>query len=164
MVIGLDFQNSRTIFMIDFGMARSYVQRDWKTNRPILRKPRDKILLRGTLRYCSANVHNRIEQGRVDDLWSLLYMLIELNVGLPWHSIKEEEKLRKMKETISDEELFNRCPSEFTNIAEHLRTLKYPDRPNYKLFYDCVRVQLDILIISTFSATRRDQASENHFL
>lgn len=78
-------------------MVRSFVVKDEKTGKPTLRKPRKKVLLRGTLRYCSVNVHKRMEQGRCDDLWSLLYMLIELFIGLPWSGIKEEEPLQKMK-------------------------------------------------------------------
>lgn len=43
-----------------------------------------------------------------------------------------------MKSTTDDDKLFARCPVEFRVIAEHLRTLKYEDRPNYKLIYDQV--------------------------
>ncbi|KAI6189694.1 Protein kinase domain-containing protein [Aphelenchoides bicaudatus] len=137
-VIGLYGRDARTIFMIDYGMVRSFVVKDEKTNKYVLRKPRRKVLLRGTLRYCSTNVHRRMEQGRCDDVWSLLYMLVELYVGLPWSGIKEEKPLQKMKETVSDEKLFENCPVEFGKISQHLRKLKYEDRPDYKYVYDCL--------------------------
>ncbi|KAI6194112.1 Protein kinase domain-containing protein [Aphelenchoides besseyi] len=117
-------------------MVRKFVTKNEKSNQLSIRKARKNCLLRGTLRYCSINVHKRLEQGRVDDLWSLIYMLIELLIGLPWSSLKDEEPLQKMKETITDEKLFARCPSELLEMAKHLRTLKYEDRPNYKLLYD----------------------------
>ncbi|TKR68361.1 hypothetical protein L596_024352 [Steinernema carpocapsae] len=136
MVIGQHGRDSRTIFMIDYGMVRSFVLTDDKSGKKSFRKPRKKVLLRGTLRYCSTNVHKRFEQGRVDDLWSLLYMLVELYVGLPWSGVKEEEQLLEMKEGITDDKLFERCPGEFKVIAAHLRGLQYDDRPNYKFVYD----------------------------
>ncbi|KAI6178900.1 Protein kinase domain-containing protein [Aphelenchoides besseyi] len=136
MVIGMGGRDSRTFFMIDYGMVRKFVTKNEKSNQLSIRKARKNCLLRGTLRYCSINVHKRLEQGRVDDLWSLIYMLIELLIGLPWSSLKDEEPLQKMKETITDEKLFARCPSELLEMAKHLRTLKYEDRPNYKLLYD----------------------------
>jgi hypothetical protein len=40
---------------------------------------------RVTIRYASVNTHHRLDQGRVDDLWSLLYCVVELMCGtLPW--------------------------------------------------------------------------------
>uniref|UniRef100_A0A7E4VGW5 Protein kinase domain-containing protein n=1 Tax=Panagrellus redivivus TaxID=6233 RepID=A0A7E4VGW5_PANRE len=136
-VVGLHGRDSRVIFLIDYGMVRSFVQKDDKNNNSI-RKPRRKVLLRGTLRYCSINVHKRLEQGRVDDLWSLLYMLTECYVGLPWSSVTKEDKLQQLKESISDDKLFQKCPAEFRAVSDHLKTLKYDSRPDYKHIYDCL--------------------------
>ncbi|VDK45307.1 unnamed protein product [Cylicostephanus goldi] len=36
------------------------------------------------MRYCSINTQERGEQGRMDDLWSLLYILVEMRGQLPW--------------------------------------------------------------------------------
>lgn len=50
-----------------------------------LREPRKNVPFKGTVRYCSLNVHRREECGRHDDLWSWLFMLLEqLNGDLPW--------------------------------------------------------------------------------
>uniref|UniRef100_A0A915PIY7 non-specific serine/threonine protein kinase n=1 Tax=Setaria digitata TaxID=48799 RepID=A0A915PIY7_9BILA len=135
MVIGINGRDCRTIFMIDYGMVRSFVLED-SNKKVALRKPRKRVLLRGTLRYCSPNVHRRMEQGRNDDLLSLLYMLIELCSGLPWNSIKDEKVLLKMKESIAADKLFKKTPTEFTPIYDHLMTLEYKDRPDYKFIYD----------------------------
>ncbi|KAK0417642.1 hypothetical protein QR680_013122 [Steinernema hermaphroditum] len=135
MVIGQYGHGARMIYTVDYGMVRSFVVRD-EQGKLTFRKPRKRVLLRGTLRYCSTNVHKRIEQGRVDDMWSLLYMLVELMAGLPWNSIRDEAQLQKMKEGITDDTLFQLCPPEFGAIADHLRTLGYEDRPDYRLVYD----------------------------
>lgn len=63
-------------------------------------------------------------------------MLTECYVGLPWSSVTKEDKLQSLKESISDDKLFQRCPAEFRSVSDHLKTLKYDTRPNYKLIYD----------------------------
>lgn len=65
-------------------MARTYAVKDPTTGKFVIRKPRKAVLLRGTLRYCSENVHRRLEQGRQDDLWSLLYMLVSSQAFYIW--------------------------------------------------------------------------------
>ncbi|MCP9264902.1 Tau-tubulin kinase 1 [Dirofilaria immitis] len=70
----------RTVFMLDFGLARQYCTFDEKGNSK-LREPRKTAPFRGTIRYCSINVHCGDEQGRHDDLWSLLYMTAEMILG-----------------------------------------------------------------------------------
>ncbi|EPB77553.1 hypothetical protein ANCCEY_03395 [Ancylostoma ceylanicum] len=47
-----------------------------------------------------------IKQGRVDDLWAMLYMLGELYVGLPWNRITVEKEIVKIKEAETDENVF----------------------------------------------------------
>ncbi|CAD5218698.1 unnamed protein product [Bursaphelenchus okinawaensis] len=136
MVIGVSGYDTRVIFMIDYGMVRSFATLGpggkWQ-----LRKARNKVLLRGTLRYCSLQVHERREQGRVDDLWSLMYMLVELLVGLPWSKETEEAPLKDIKQSTTCDKLFDKCPQEFNKITDHLKELKYENRPNYRLIYDC---------------------------
>ncbi|OZC06993.1 hypothetical protein X798_06005 [Onchocerca flexuosa] len=136
MVIGINGRDCRTIFMIDYGMVRSFVLEDSSTKKIQLRKPRRRVLLRGTLRYCSPNVHRRMEQGRNDDLLSLLYMLIELCSGLPWNTIKDEKMLLQIKENITADKLFKTTPIEFVPIYDYLMKLQYKDRPDYKFIYD----------------------------
>lgn len=73
-MVGGTEKDSRLIYLIDFGMVRSYAILDEPKDengkaikaegpkRWIIRKARRKILLRGTMRYCSLNVHKRNEQ------------------------------------------------------------------------------------------------------
>ena len=121
------------------GMVRSFVVRPTDSgSQSSLRPKRFKILLRGTLRYCSLVVHQRQEQGRVDDLWSLMYMLIELHAGLPWRELRDERKLEELKVKTDFKTLLVNCPPEFLRCLEHLDTLRYEHRPDYKLLYDAV--------------------------
>ncbi|EPB79451.1 hypothetical protein ANCCEY_01501 [Ancylostoma ceylanicum] len=78
-----DSDRSRLIHIFDFGLAREYVFFS-QNERPKLRRPRAFARFRGTLRYCSVNTQERGEQGRMDDLWSLLHILVELRGALPW--------------------------------------------------------------------------------
>ncbi|EYB88598.1 hypothetical protein Y032_0244g3521 [Ancylostoma ceylanicum] len=88
-------------------MARSFVAKDEATGKLAIRKPREgDQLFRGTPRYCSLNTHYRKEQGRVDDLWAWLHMLVELHIGLPWNRIADEKVILAWKEKCSKEELF----------------------------------------------------------
>ncbi|ETN83519.1 hypothetical protein NECAME_17447, partial [Necator americanus] len=69
----------RFIHLLDFGLAREYIIKD-DNGKIKMRRPRPRALFR----YCSVSTHEKVEQGRVDDLWCLLYMLAELRGPLPW--------------------------------------------------------------------------------
>ncbi|VDL74060.1 unnamed protein product [Nippostrongylus brasiliensis] len=120
------------------GMARSFVAKD-ENGKLAIRAPREgDQLFRGTPRYCSLNTHYRKEQGRVDDLWAWLHMLIELHIGLPWNRLIDEKEILAMKEKTKPPELIRTCPFEFYKIRDYLETLKYEDRPDYYgLFSEC---------------------------
>lgn len=96
------------IYIFDFGLARQIFLTD-KEGKPKLRDPRNKVCFRGTVRYCSVNVHLYREQGRHDDLISLLYMLIELYTAtLPWKGQLRREA-GHLKETVTDAVLLKVC-------------------------------------------------------
>ncbi|EFP02915.1 hypothetical protein CRE_28380 [Caenorhabditis remanei] len=108
--------DSRFLILIDFGMARSFVITG-DDGRKKLRPMRRKIPLRGTVRYCSMNVHERTEQGRSDDLIAMIYTIIFLTIGLPWAQIKNENEIMSMKKSTKDATLF-----EFQTIRFQLMT------------------------------------------
>uniref|UniRef100_A0A915B3F7 non-specific serine/threonine protein kinase n=1 Tax=Parascaris univalens TaxID=6257 RepID=A0A915B3F7_PARUN len=133
MVIGRRGTEARMIFLIDYGMARAYAI--WEDGHVRIRRQREHVLLRGTTRYCSPTVHARKEQGRKDDLWALIYVLIELHAGLPWRGITEPE-IGAMKSALPDEVLMADCPPEWIKILKYIRTLVYESRPDYKKIFD----------------------------
>ncbi|KAK5985198.1 hypothetical protein GCK32_021945, partial [Trichostrongylus colubriformis] len=60
------------------------------------------VMFRGTVRYCSLNVHQYKEQGRHDDLYGALFSMIEcLTATLPWKGMIRKEAGR-VKENTTD--------------------------------------------------------------
>uniref|UniRef100_A0A8R1DT54 Protein kinase domain-containing protein n=1 Tax=Caenorhabditis japonica TaxID=281687 RepID=A0A8R1DT54_CAEJA len=132
MVTGLHGNDRKTVYLIDYGMVRSFIAKREGTGVIAMRKARDgEQLFRGTPRYCSLNVHNRKEQGRVDDLWSWLYMLIELHQGLPWRRLTDEKEIADAKVNTCSEVLLKGCPREFANLHAYLEKMQFRDRPDY---------------------------------
>lgn len=98
-------RDSRFLVLIDFGMARSFVVTG-EDGKKRLRPMRRRIPLRGTIRYCSMNVHDRVEQSRGDDLIALIYTIVAVTLGLPWSHLKDEKEVMALKKTTKDAALF----------------------------------------------------------
>ncbi|CAI5449827.1 unnamed protein product [Caenorhabditis angaria] len=126
--LGADTKN---VYLIDYGMVRQFTATKDDGEIAMRRARKGDQLFRGTPRYCSLNVHARKEQGRVDDLWSWLYMLVELHCGLPWRRLTDEKEIYKFKQTCAPDVLFKGCPKEFLNIYKYLNLLEYKSRPDY---------------------------------
>ncbi|CAD5208697.1 unnamed protein product [Bursaphelenchus xylophilus] len=126
------YANRRIIYMFDYGLARQIMTKDGSKMK--LRDPRPKVSFRGTVRYCSINVHQYKEQGRHDDLWSLLYMCIELcTATLPWKGMSRKES-GAIKASVSDASLCKECPPSFLELAKILKTYEYKTTPAYDSF------------------------------
>lgn len=125
----------RKVYMLDFGLARQYTNSQGQ-----VRTPRPVAGFRGTVRYASVNAHKNKEMGRHDDLWSLVYMLVEFVVGqLPWRKIKDKEQVGLMKEKYDHRLLLKHMPSEFTPFLEHIEDLQYADKPDYKYLHSLLQ-------------------------
>ncbi|EYB97420.1 hypothetical protein Y032_0141g2262 [Ancylostoma ceylanicum] len=109
----------RFLHILDFGLAREFVVIG--ENRKLqMRRPRPRALFRGTTRYCSINTHEKGEQGRVDDLWSVLYMLAEMRGNLPWCNLREKKDISEMKKRTQHDILLKNSPIQLVRFANHL--------------------------------------------
>ena len=129
---------SGSIYLIDFGLARFYQDRDGK-HMPM------KIgqTITGTLRYTSMNVHNGYSASRRDDIASLVYMLIYLFCRkLPWQGVRCETnelkcaRIRELKQPSSFKSWCDECavPSVFNDMNYYSQNIRYDERPNYRFF------------------------------
>ena len=121
--------NEDELFLIDFGMSRTYM--DDKTNAHRCNKMRTTGII-GTPRYVSINVHDGCEPTRRDDLISMMYVLVYLVKGrLPWKAAASPELVAQMKKTILPEDLFFEMPPSYLDIFKYLCTMSYDEAPNY---------------------------------
>lgn len=126
-VIGLKGEAVRTCYLIDFGLARRY-----RRSNGEVRPARDETGFRGTSRYASLQSHRHQDLGRVDDLWSLLFMLIEFATGtLPWRKFKDKDDIGRCKEMCIGPQLVKHMPREFGPFLEHLESCSYASEPDY---------------------------------
>eukprot|EP00602_Paraphysomonas_sp_CaronLab_P000516 CAMPEP_0185019640 /NCGR_PEP_ID=MMETSP1103-20130426/2255_1 /TAXON_ID=36769 /ORGANISM="Paraphysomonas bandaiensis, Strain Caron Lab Isolate" /LENGTH=383 /DNA_ID=CAMNT_0027550067 /DNA_START=183 /DNA_END=1334 /DNA_ORIENTATION=- len=121
-------------YVIDFGLSKLY--RDPRNHRHI--PYREGKNLTGTARYASINTHMGVEQSRRDDLESLGYVLMYfLRGSLPWQGLKANTKKQKYerilekKAEVSVETLCKGYPAEFRSYFEHVRSLRFEERPDY---------------------------------
>jgi serine/threonine protein kinase len=125
----LKIQAQDELYLIDFGMSRTYI--DDKTNAHRCNKMRTTGII-GTPRYVSINVHDGCEPSRRDDLISMMYVLIYLVKGrLPWKAAASPELVAQMKKTILPEDLFFEMPPSYLDIFKYLCTMSYDEAPNY---------------------------------
>ena len=134
-------ENNKTVYLIDFGLAKRY------KNKNGLHIPyRDGKSLTGTLRYASCNTHLGIEQSRRDDIESIGYVLLYFfKKDLPWMGVKaknDKERFKKVLEIKINTKLDDICegiPKEIGLIIQYSRDLKFDERPDYKLINRLIR-------------------------
>jgi len=141
-------ERSKT-YLIDFGLARRY--KDEATDKVIAE--REDAQFRGTTTYASANAMENREQSPRDDLFSLLYILVELYCGsLPWKrtvavGVDESEdanyKVMAREKKLSCKEVPNflcelavredrkQLPKALAEFSKTISQLKYGEVPDY---------------------------------
>lgn len=122
----------KTVFVVDFGIAREYWNSETQTYMPFRQGRR----LTGTPAFASINNHLGVVPGRRDDLESLVYMLIYFICGsLPWLT-SDYEKLssssilaHKVDTTIKV--LCLGIPSKITTMLIYSCNLAFSEDPDY---------------------------------
>lgn len=100
--------------------------------------------LTGTGKYASISCHKNQDLGRVDDLWSWLYLFVEFQSGgLPWRMESEKEKILPIKVEHSYTKLYVGLENENQRIAYSLLSLKYADKPQYDWYRQQIRNMMD---------------------
>mmetsp|Transcript_5774 Transcript_5774/g.20734 ORF Transcript_5774/g.20734 Transcript_5774/m.20734 type:complete len:564 (-) Transcript_5774:736-2427(-) len=111
-------ENSRTtcVTLIDFGLSKSFLQEGSQAHVP--QRPPVPNKFRGTTSFASLHAHEGKDLSRRDDLWSLMYILVELYSGtLPWRIDEKEksvlkERVRKAKLRCLNGDFFSYFESE----------------------------------------------------
>uniref|UniRef100_A0AAF5D0A8 Protein kinase domain-containing protein n=1 Tax=Strongyloides stercoralis TaxID=6248 RepID=A0AAF5D0A8_STRER len=122
------FGTERIIYLVDFGLVREYVKIN-STGQLEQRKARTKCAFRGTTKYASINAQDNQEQGRSDDLISLLYYI---------------ERVRAVKKETPPEALFPDFP-ELVTCLVYLYGLNYYTRPDYYKVFTHYKNEMDKL-------------------
>ncbi|KAL0216208.1 hypothetical protein P9112_008392 [Eukaryota sp. TZLM1-RC] len=136
--IGSRPSTSGHLYIIDFGLSRRFREPDGS-----IRPARKSAGFRGTARYASLTSHFSDDLSRKDDFWSLFYVLIELAVGsLPWKRLRDRDAISTMKQKFPIQRLINGLPSGFAEFADHLQSLSYASRPNYRLIHKIFHLML----------------------
>jgi len=141
MAIGLN--NPQQIYVFDFGLARRFVRKDQGSDELRLKAEREKSPFRGTYHYCSLPQHKCKDACRRDDLWALMYTLIEfITAELPWENEKDKSKIEKLKQDTPLSILLTGCPSAFVVLLKYLDTLEFHSKPSYDFFRQIFRLSL----------------------
>jgi serine/threonine protein kinase len=78
--------SKRQLYVLDFGQARLY-----RDEAGGVRPARDSAEFRGTSLYSSLHAHQLKDLGRRDDVWSVMYCVIDMaRGGLPWRAAKDD--------------------------------------------------------------------------
>ena len=126
--------NSKFLYMIDFGFAKTY--RDPVT---LAHNPMQKGAgITGTARFASINTLSGYTQSRRDDLESLGYVIVYIATGsLPWVNIKSDNKdelynkILELKIKTTPESLCAGLPTQFEHYMKYVRGMSYEQEPNY---------------------------------
>ncbi|KAF8359904.1 hypothetical protein PRIPAC_94899 [Pristionchus pacificus] len=160
-----DAKKARMVHILDFGLAR-YGNGHSRINESrmalAIERDRPNCDFRGTFAFAAPSMHDGVEQGRKDDIWSFLYLLIDIYAGLPWARIDNDTALATMKQNIRDEDLLIRMPSELLPIPKHLRTLEYYSRPNYSLVFECldkIMKKCNVTFLDSYEWETKSQAA-----
>lgn len=115
------------IVLIDFGVSKMY--RD--ANKKQLEQKNYGAAI-GSPLYSSPNAHRHMDLSRRDDLYSLMYTILDLSgVKLPWKGAANPMDACQLKLDSSLAALLAQISPSFEAIGKHIEGLGFSDAPNY---------------------------------
>ena len=141
------------LYIMDFGLSKQYIVIKDEGDKSHIEFKTDRSLI-GTARYCSQNIHWGFEPSRRDDIESICYILIYFFKGcLPWQGLKKN-KIKTQVQIIGDKKntvsIYSLCkdmPDCFSMILEYVRSLKFEQKPDYKLIMELLNKDIKKLNI-----------------
>jgi tau tubulin kinase len=142
----MDGGRDKDLYIIDFGLCKMYRE----ASGTVL-PPKAQAQFRGTSMYASVHSHLHESLAPRDDLWSMLYVVLDFMRGsLPWTHFagpgeqKDRKKVTELKqryrehpeeivEGISTGQRQEQIAAKLVAFANHLKGLKYHDTPDYPL-------------------------------
>uniref|UniRef100_A0A1I7V2I9 Protein kinase domain-containing protein n=1 Tax=Caenorhabditis tropicalis TaxID=1561998 RepID=A0A1I7V2I9_9PELO len=122
-----------TVFMLDFGIGRSYLDPKTKQHRA----PRKSVKFLGTLRYASRACIKGIDQGRKDDVECWIYMVFDIfdpEEGIVWKKVAGRDKITRAKEKFFEgksKEAYKLVPYNLKTIVSYVDSLRFQSAPDY---------------------------------
>ncbi|KAI6123942.1 kinase-like domain-containing protein, partial [Pisolithus croceorrhizus] len=134
--------NENTIYMIDFGFSKRYVDPFTRRHIPDSKMKREFL---GNYWFTSVGVHCKGKvPSRRDDLEAAALMFVHLLTpgGLPWtrngvpKTDEQHRLIKRAKEAARPEDLCRGMPSEFEEFLRYCRRLKFAEQPDYERWID----------------------------
>lgn len=120
----------RKVYVVDFNLSTMFdssARESADSSRP--------YHFYGTKLFCSGNAYMGLNQGRSDDLESLIYVLIwMMKAKLPWCEVDPQGHFlitESKKLTTSPMEICANCPKEVCDLLCYIRALRYHELPDY---------------------------------
>uniref|UniRef100_A0A0N4Z6P0 non-specific serine/threonine protein kinase n=1 Tax=Parastrongyloides trichosuri TaxID=131310 RepID=A0A0N4Z6P0_PARTI len=138
----------RNIYLLDFGMARKFLN-----DKGELKRPRRTVNFKGTLKFAPIRLHQGREYSRKDDFESWFYMLEDLinKRGLPWKKLTDLTDIRIAKEDSRKPSHIDRllgdfpCKEYFRLILEYIDKLDYVHSVDFQYIMELMNEAANIV-------------------